>query len=90
MTAVSERTDERRATGEPIGSVGGAVAIAGTLLDAPGEQLLSYAEDGTVRVWADRAAEQSALARERVTSPLYRANRKLTGTGYNLTALAGL
>ena len=76
--------------GERIGSVGGAVAIAAKLLDAPGEQLLSYHEDGGVRIWADRNAEDSAVASERYVSPLYRANRKLTGSGYNLNALAGL
>jgi hypothetical protein len=77
-------------SGERLGSVNGAVAIAAQLLDAPGEQLLSYHEDGSARIWADRNAKDSALARERYASPLYRANRKLTGSGYNLNALAGL
>ena len=77
-------------SGERIGSVGGAVAIAAQLLDAPGEQLLSYHEDGSVRIWADRNAADGAVAADRYASPLYQANRKLTGSGYNLNALAGL
>ena len=77
-------------SGERIGSVDGAVAIAARLLDAPGEQLLSYHDDGSLRIWADRNAEDGALALERYASPLYQANRKLTGSGYNLNALAGL
>ena len=77
-------------TGERIGSVGGAVAIAGRLLDEPGEHLLSYHEDGALRLWADRNAVDSPMAQERYSSALYRVNRKLSGSGYNLNALAGL
>jgi hypothetical protein len=77
-------------TGQSIGSVGGAVAIASKLLDLPGEQLLSYAEDGTLRVWADTAASDGEVLRARSESALYRANQRLTGSGYNLNALSGL
>ena len=42
--------------GNAIGSVGGPTALIGSILDRPGEQILTYYPDGTVRVWADRNA----------------------------------
>jgi hypothetical protein len=76
--------------GRRIDSVGGPVAMASKFLDLPGEQLLSYQQDGKVRVWADRNAQDGHVAAARYASPLYAANQRLTGTGYNLINLAGL
>jgi len=42
--------------GNEIGDVGGPVALIGSFCDLPGEQILSYHEDGHVRIWADGQA----------------------------------
>jgi hypothetical protein len=76
-------------TGEPLGAIGGPVAMLSKFLDRPGEQLLAYYADGTVRVWSDRAAEDSPAALQRYAHPLYTANQRLTGVGYNLVNLGG-
>ena len=68
----------------------GTVAMAAKLVDHPGEQLLVYRDDGTVSILADRNAEDSDTARKRYEHPTYRANRRLTSTGSNLIAVAGI
>jgi hypothetical protein len=76
--------------GRPLGNVGGPVAMASKLLDLPGEQLLSYHEDGTVRLWADRNAVDTPAALARYAHPYYRTNQRLTAVGYNLINLGGI
>jgi hypothetical protein len=76
--------------GDTVGSVGGPVAMLSKFMDHAGEQLLAYSPDGTLRVWADRNAEDGDLARARYTHPIYAANQRLTGVGYNLVNLGGL
>ncbi|MBN1399809.1 MAG: polysaccharide lyase 11 [Anaerolineae bacterium] len=76
--------------GEIVGRVGGTVAMLSRFMDRPGEQLLAFYPDGTLRVWADRYAADSATARARYEHPLYRANQRLTGVGYNLVNLGGI
>jgi hypothetical protein len=76
--------------GERIGSVGGAVALASKFLDLPGEQLLSYHADGTLRIWADPEARDSPAALARYAHPFYALNQRLTATGYNQVNLGGL
>lgn len=76
--------------GDVLGSLGAAVAMACKCLDRPGEQVLAYYPDGWVRVWGDRCAEDGEAAQARYAHPFYRANRRLTGTGYNLTVLGGI
>ncbi len=76
--------------GRLIASLSGSVAAASKLLDCPGEQVLCYDQDGTVRVWADRNAKDSEAARARYANPFYQANQRLTATGYNLVNLGGL
>ena len=78
------------ARGTPLGSVSGPVAMASKLLDLPGEQLLSYREDGTVQLWADRNANDAPAALARYAHSFYRTNQRLTGAGYNLINLAGI
>jgi hypothetical protein len=76
--------------GARIGRVGGHVAMASKFMNAPGEQILCYHPDGTIRIWADRNARGNAEARARYVHPFYRANRKLTATGYNIVNLGGI
>jgi len=76
--------------GRPIGDVKGPVALASKFLALPGEQLLAYYPDGKLRVWADRNANDTPEAALRYEHPFYRANNRLTATGYNLGAVAGI
>ncbi len=77
-------------TGAAIGNVGGHVAMASKFMDRPGEQILCYYPDGTLRIWADANAQDSPSARARYAHPFYRANQRLTATGYNLVNLGGI
>jgi hypothetical protein len=76
--------------GRPLGAVGGRVALASKFLDLPGEQLLQFDPDGTVRVWADRNAEDSPAALARYAHPFYRDNQRLSASGSNGVVLGGL
>jgi hypothetical protein len=78
------------ADGEVVGNVGGLSAMASKFVDLPGEQILSYAPDGMVRIWADRSAVDSPAAQRRYAHPFYRANQRLTACGYNLFNLGGI
>lgn len=77
-------------TGKAIGNVGGHVPMASKFMDRPGEQILCYSPDGTIRVWADCNASDAAAAQARYAHRFYRANQKLTATGYNLANLGGM
>jgi hypothetical protein len=77
--------------GEVLGSIGGGhVACASKLLDHAGEQVLCYYPDGTVRIWGDAAAADSEEAKQRYSHRFYKANQKLTATGYNIVNLGGI
>jgi hypothetical protein len=76
--------------GRVIGNIRSSVAIASKLLNHPGEQILCYHADGTVRIWADRNATDTAEALRRYSSRFCRANQKLTATGYNIVNLGGI
>lgn len=76
--------------GSQVGTVGGSVALSGKLLDAPGEQLLSYGADGYIRMWRDAEAKDSALALERYAHPFYRQALAVQGNGYNWGLLGGI
>ena len=77
--------------GKVLGNIGPATtAMLSKFTDLPGEQILAYYEDGEVRVWADRDAEDSPPALARYAHPLYAANQRLTSVGYNHISLAGL
>lgn len=77
-------------TGAIIGNVGGHIAMASKFMDRPGEQILCYYADGTIRIWADATARDSAAAKARYAHPFYRANQRLTAAGYNLVNLGGI
>lgn len=73
------RTDERVAHAQPS-----------KLLDHPGEQFVTYTEDGRIRVWGDRNAADTSAARERYDHPYYRKAQRLSAVGYNRQNLGGL
>lgn len=76
--------------GRVLGSLGGPIALASKISSHPGEQVLTYQEEGTVRIWADREAEDSPAALARYRHPFYRANQRLSSSGSNLAVLGGL
>lgn len=76
--------------GKVLGSYAGSVAMASKFFDLPGEQLLTWTTDGTVRIWSDPAARDSDRARARYAHPFYRANQRLSATGANHINLGGL
>ena len=78
--------------GKTIGSLGdGAyLAMASKFMDLPGEQILCYHADGTIRIWADKNAEDRPRAKARYAHPFYKINQRMTGNGYNTPTLGGL
>jgi hypothetical protein len=92
--ALGEQADRKiyNASGETIGDLGkkAYIAMASKFMKLPGEQILTYHPDGTVKIWADKNANASDVARERYNNPYYKAAQSLTATGYNLVNLGGL
>jgi len=76
--------------GRSFGRVGGTVAMASRFMELPGEQLLCFYPDGTIRVWADANAADSGQALARYRDPFYENSQRLTGVGYNLCLMCGL
>jgi hypothetical protein len=76
--------------GAEHGAVPGTVAMAAKILDLPGEHLLCYEPDGTISVWADTTAADSAEAKRRYAHPFYAAGRRLGSSGSNIQVLHGL
>lgn len=66
------------------------LALASRFLDRPGEQLLVYHPDGTIRVWGDKNAKDSETAGKRYHNPYYKAAVRLSAVGYNRVNLGGL
>ena len=77
-------------SGRVLGNTAGLSAMASKFIDHPGEQILSYANDGTVRIWVDRNAHDTDAAQRRYEHPFYRINQRLTACGYNLFNLGGI
>jgi len=92
--ALDEQSDRKVYTidGNVVGELGDKayIAMASKFLDLPGEQILCYYPDGTIRIWRDMNAVDSDRARDRYRNPYYRHCQRLTGTGYNLVNLGGL
>lgn len=76
--------------GNVIGNIGGLSAMACKFMDRPGEQILSYSHDGTIRIWGDKNASDTEGAMMRYNHPFYNVNKRLTGCGYNLFNLGGV
>lgn len=76
--------------GRVLGKVGGLTALNSKFTSKSGEQMLSYHADGKVRIWYDRNASDTPVAKARYESHFYRMNQKLTGVGYNLFNLGGI
>ncbi len=76
--------------GKVLGKLTGSAVIASKLINHPGEQLLCYSSDGTLRIWADSNAKDSADALQRYNNPFYKASQALTASGANKILLGGL
>jgi hypothetical protein len=92
--ALGEQADRKiyHISGKVIGDLGedAYLAMASKFMDLPGEQILCYYPDGTVRIWADKNAKDSKEALKRYNSPYYKLSQKLTASGYNMVNLGGL
>ncbi len=66
------------------------LALASKFMDLPGEQLLTYHPDGSIKIWGDKNAVDSETARQRYNNPYYRAAERLSAVGYNKINLGGL
>ena len=64
--------------------------MASKFMDLPGEQVLCYYPDETIKIWADKNAGDSYIAKMRYSNPYYIAAQKLTANGYNLVNLGGV
>jgi len=65
--------------GTTVGRVEGRLVLARRFRDLPGEQLLTYREDGGVLTWADRNAAASGEALARYANSFYRAGEPVCG-----------
>jgi len=94
LSALGEQADRKlyALNGSTLGSVGekGYVAMASKFLEAPGEQILCYYPDGTIKIWGDQNAKDNKLAMKRYSNPYYKKTQKLTAVGWNLASLGGL
>lgn len=92
--AMGEQADRKVYTisGEVIADLGANayLAMASKFMPLPGEQILCYYPDGTIKIWANKNARDSKIAIKRYTSRNYLLAQKLTATGYNLVNLGGL
>jgi len=77
-------------TGRELYQLDGSPAYGGKLLDAPGEQIVTWAADGTVRIYACPEADDSPQAKARYAHPYYAASLRLWAMAYNRTNLGGL
>lgn len=68
----------------------GSIAHASHFLDVPGEQIITYKEDGTIQVWIDKNAVDSEAAKKRYAHSFYKRNQKLTANGVNIKNLGGI
>ncbi|MEQ6119670.1 hypothetical protein [Reichenbachiella sp. MALMAid0571] len=92
--AMGEQADRKvyDISGQVIADLGANayLAMASKFMNLPGEQILCYYPDGAVKIWADKNAKDSKIARKRYASPNYILAQKLTASGYNLVNLGGL
>ena len=76
--------------GKELFRLDGTPSRAGKMLDAPGEQIVTYDTDGTVRIYCCPNALDSPQALARYAHPYYDAARRIWASGYNATNLGGL
>ncbi|MHC4181288.1 MAG: hypothetical protein ACYSWU_27645, partial [Planctomycetota bacterium] len=89
-------SDEQRrgqildAKGNLLYQLAGVPAYAAKLLTAPGEQIVTFDSDGTIRIYACPDAEDTPEAIARYENPYYAASMHLWAVGYNKANLGGI
>jgi hypothetical protein len=73
--------------GRPLGTIEGGVAMAGKIIDHPGEQVLTYS-GRTIRLWGDAAAKD--VSADRYQHRYYQQILRSTATGNQNYLLAGV
>ena len=76
--------------GAELAQLAGAPAFAGKILDLPGEQIVTSARDGRVRIYACPTAQDTPAAQARYANPYYDACLRNWAMGYNRANLGGL
>ena len=76
--------------GRILAKFDGRVVVLSKIIDHPGEQLLCYSPDGTLRILADVNAKDSPEALQRYNHPFYKKSQALTASGSNRNLLGGL
>jgi hypothetical protein len=79
--------------GREICRLEGSPAYAGKLLDAPGEQIVTWPEGqgpNVIRIYACPGAQDTPAARRRYDHPYYAACMRIWAVGYNRRNLGGL
>jgi len=62
----------------------------GNILDLPGEQIVTWSQDGTVRIYACPNAKDTPAAKARYEHPYYQSCLRIWAMGYNVRNLGGL
>lgn len=76
--------------GNELFHMGGKVAMNSKILDFPGEQVMTYYPDGTVRIFRDVNAEDTPRALARYTHPFYIRNQRARNIENNICMLGGI
>jgi len=76
--------------GAVLAELGGKVCITNHILDRPGEQIFCYYDDGHIRIWSDRNAEDSPEALKRYEHHFYRMNQKFPSYDYIMCMFGGI
>ncbi|KKM68096.1 hypothetical protein LCGC14_1464350, partial [marine sediment metagenome] len=84
------RGQVRHATGRVLHQLDGSPAYAAKLLDAPGEQIVTFDGDGTIRIYVCPDAADTPAAMQRYEHPYYAASLRLWAMAYNRANLGGL
>jgi len=76
--------------GEEIARLTGRCAYGGKVLDLPGEQIVTWSPDGTIRIYSCEETEDTPAAKGRYENPYYESCLRIWAVGYNWRNLGGL
>ena len=76
--------------GNRICHLGGKVAMNTKILNFPGEQVMLYYPDGTIRIFRDKNAVDSETAKKRYQLPFYLRNQYARNIENNICMLGGI
>ena len=76
--------------GNRICQSGGKVAMNTKILNFPGEQVMLYYPDGTIRIFRDKNAVDSETAKKRYQLPFYLRNQYARNIENNICMLGGI